>query len=256
MAYCVEDKVVVITGAGAGIGRATARKLARLGARTVITDIDAAGLEQTAASIREEGGQVLAKELDVVSEGGWAGVLDNARSRFGGIDVLVNNAGVYHIAPVVDISLAQWNQLMAVNVTGVFLGVKYVVPHLEERCGGAIINMSSIAGLQGAFGHSLYSASKGAVRLMTKSLAAELGPKNIRVNSVHPSYVNTAMLQYAVDLIGMTEDELGRKMSPMGRIASTEDVASMIAFLAGDEATYLSGSEFVVDGAGTSSKVL
>lgn len=256
MAYSVRDKVIIITGAAAGIGRATAQKLARLGAKIVISDVDERGLEETAAAIIEDQGEVLQFTFDVVSEGGWVEVLRQARSRFGGVDVLINNAGVYVIAPVSEISVEQWNQVMATNVTGVFVGVKHTVPYLLERGGGSIINMSSIAGLQGAFGHSLYSASKGAVRLLTKSLAAELASQNIRVNSVHPTYVDTAMFKYASKIIGMTEQDLGRRMSPMGRIASTSDVANMISFLSSDEANFLSGAEFVIDGAGTSSKML
>jgi NAD(P)-dependent dehydrogenase (short-subunit alcohol dehydrogenase family) len=256
MKFSLQNKVVVITGAGAGIGRVTAQTIVRQGAKVVVTDIHPENLSETSQLITQEGGEVLALEQDVAEEAGWTTLFQAAGRHFGGIDALVNNAGVYTIAPIAETSLDEWNRLMSINVTGVFLGAKHAVPYLENRQGGAIINISSIAGLQGAYGHTLYSASKGAVRLMTKSLAAELGAKNVRVNSVHPTYVNTAMFQYASGIFGLSESELGPKMSPLGRLATAEDVANMIAFLLSDEAQYLSGAEFVVDGAGTACKML
>lgn len=250
MSLTVKNKVVVITGAAAGIGRATAELFAKEGARTVLTDLNLNGLKETADLVAKAGGEALVVEHDVTSEEGWIDVYSQAKDRFGGIDVLVNNAGIYIIAPVTEISVETWNRLMAINVTGVFLGAKHAVPHMKERNGGSIINLSSVAGLIGASGHSLYGASKGAVRIMTKDLATELAPLNIRVNSVHPTYVKTAMADYAQETLGQTADELGRQLTALGRLADVGDISNMIVFLAAEESSYLTGAEFVIDGGG------
>lgn len=255
MGTTVEDKVVVITGAGAGIGRATARLFASQGAKVVVTDIDGDSVRETAKEIEGTGGHALALQHDVASEGAWIETLAETADRFGGIDVLVNNAGIYVIAALEHISLEQWNTMMAINVTGTFLGAKHVVPHMAKRGGGSIVNISSIAGYQGSARHVAYGASKGAVRIMTKHLAAELGSKNIRVNSVHPTYVRTAMVDYASKVTGVSTDDLGRSLSLLGRLAEVEDVANMIVFLAAEESRYLTASEFLVDGGGTSAEV-
>ncbi|GLK76663.1 dehydrogenase [Methylopila jiangsuensis] len=252
MSVTVAGKVVVITGAGAGIGRAAAELFAKGGAKVVATDINLDGLEETAKLVENAGSEALIVKHDVASEDQWINVFKQAKDKFGGVDVLVNNAGIYIISPVTDISLETWNKLMAINVTGVFLGCKHVVPYMQERNGGSIINLSSIAGLQGSAGHALYGASKGAVRLMSKDLGAELAGMNIRVNSVHPTYVKTAMADYAEKVSGMSADELGKKLTAIGRLAETSDIANMIVFLAADESNYLTASEFVVDGGGTS----
>lgn len=252
MSLTVTDKVVVITGAAAGIGRGTAELFARGGAKVVATDIDTRGLEETAALVTAAGGEILTLKHDVASEEAWIEVFAQAKERFGGIDVLVNNAGIYIIAPLAETTLEMWNKLMAINVTGVFLGCKHAAPHLAERGGGSIINLSSVAGLRGSANHTLYGASKGAVRLMTKDLAAELAGANIRVNSVHPTYVKTAMADYASEVTGASAEQLGATVSPLGRMAVIEDVANVIVFLAAEESSYLTASEFNVDGGGTS----
>jgi len=249
----VEGKVTVITGAGAGIGRATAALFARNGAKVVVTDIKEVEGRETADKIEASGGQALFLAHDVASEEQWQQVLAAAKDHFGGIDVLVNNAGIYVISPLAETTLAQWNKLFSVNVTGVFLGAKHAVPYLAERGGGSIINLSSVAGLLGAAGHTCYGASKGAVRIMTKDMAAELGAQNIRVNSIHPTYVKTAMADYGAAMAGKTLDELGRDMSVLGRLAEPEDVANVVVFLAADESCYLTGVELVVDGGGGAS---
>lgn len=249
----VEGKVVVITGAGAGIGRATAALFAKHGANVVVTDIKEAQGHETVEKIKADGGQAVFVTHDVSSEEGWEDVVAAAKERFGGIDVLVNNAGIYFIAPLAETTLEQWNRLFAINVTGVFLGAKHVAPSLAERGGGSIINLSSVAGLLGAAGHSCYGASKGAVRILTKDLAAELGAQNIRVNSIHPTYVKTAMADYGAAMAGKTLEEMGRDMSALGRLAEPEDVANVIVFLASDESRYLTGAEFVIDGGGAAS---
>jgi NAD(P)-dependent dehydrogenase (short-subunit alcohol dehydrogenase family) len=249
----VEGKVVVVTGAGAGIGRATAKLFADNGAKVVVTDVKQDQGEETVRQIASAGGESVFLGHDVASEEDWVRVLAAAKERFGGIDVLVNNAGIYVIAPVTETTLEQWNRLFSINVTGVFLGAKHVVPYLVERGGGSIVNLSSVAGLLGASGHACYGASKGAVRILTKDLAAELGAQNIRVNSIHPTYVKTAMADYGAAIAGKSLDEMGREMSVLGRLAEPEDVANVIVFLASDESRYLTGAEFVVDGGGGTS---
>ena len=248
-----EGKVVVITGAGAGIGRATAILFAKHGAKVVVTDIKEADGQETVDKIQADGGQAIFVAHDVASEEQWQKVLATAKDAFGGIDVLVNNAGIYFIAPLAETTVEQWNRLFSINVTGVFLGAKHVAPYLVERGGGSTINLSSVAGLAGAAGHCCYGASKGAVRILTKDLAAELGAQNIRVNSIHPTYVRTAMADYGAAMAGKTLDELGRDMSVLGRMAEPEDVANVIVFLAADESRYLTGAEFVIDGGGGTS---
>lgn len=249
----IEEKVVVVTGAGAGIGRAIAELFAERGGKVAVTDIDTPGGRSTVDKIVADGGDAVFFGHDVASEEGWIRVLAETKEHFGGIDVLVNNAGIYFIAPVTEISLEQWDRLFSINVTGTFLGAKHVVRYLVERGGGSIINLSSVAGLLGAAGHACYGASKGAVRILTKDLAAELGAQNIRVNSVHPTYVRTEMADYGAATAGKTLEELGRDMSVLGRIAEPEDVANVVAFLAADESRYLTGAELVVDGGGGAS---
>lgn len=214
--------------------------------------MNAEGLAETAAGVAEAGGEVLTVEHDVTSEEGWIEALRQAKERFGGVDVLVNNAGIYVISRIEETTVETWNRLMAINVTGVFLGVKHVIPYMKERNGGSIINMSSVAGLVGVPGHTLYGASKGAVRIMTKDMAAELAPHYIRVNSVHPTYVKTAMAEYAERTLGTTAEELGKRITALGRLAETSDITNMIIFLAAEESSYLTGSEFVIDGGGSS----
>jgi NAD(P)-dependent dehydrogenase (short-subunit alcohol dehydrogenase family) len=243
----VDGHIALVTGAGAGIGRAASLRLAAEGAKVIVTDIDEAGGAATAELIDGEGRFVA---LDVASEESWIEVMGRVEADFGGLDVLVNNAGLYLIKPMGEITVAEWNRLMAVNVTGVFLGMKHAEPLLARSGKGSIINLSSVAGLIGAPGHLLYGASKGAVRLMTKDAALELAPQGIRVNSIHPGYVDTAMAEYGAEKAGASVADLGGRY-PLGRIGTPEDVAQTVLFLASPESSYITGTEHVIDGGGT-----
>lgn len=151
------------------------------------------------------------------------------------------------ISPLAEITLEKWNWLMSINVTGVFLGMKHVLPHMAKNKNGSVINLSSIAGLGGAPGHALYGASKGAVRIMTKDVGTEYGPFNVRVNSVHPSYIKTAMASYGAETAQTSIDELGKDY-PLRRIGNPEEVAATCLFLASDDSSFITGQEIVVDG--------
>jgi len=166
-----EGKVAIVTGGGAGIDRSCCLRLAEEGARVVATDISEERGEETVEQIKQNGGEALFLGHDVAQEDQWESVLRETNETYGGIDVLVNNAGIYLIKPLAETTLEEWNNLMAINVTGVFLGMKHSAPAMTERGGGSIINMSSVAGLLGVAGHALYGASKGAVRIMTKDVA-------------------------------------------------------------------------------------
>ncbi|MCE0765095.1 glucose 1-dehydrogenase [Pseudonocardia kujensis] len=247
----LQDKVVLVTGAATGIGAAVAERFAAEGAVVVATDVDELGGKTVVERITVAGGRAEFHVQDVVSEDRWRELADQVRATHGRIDVLVNNAGIYIIAPLAETTVEDWNRLMAVNVTGTFLGMKHVVPGMAETGGGAVLNLSSIAGLVGVAGHTLYGASKGAVRTMSKDVAAEYAAANVRVNSVHPTYVKTAMADYGAQTLGTTVDELGPALSPLGRLAGVADVANLLTFLASDEAEYITGSEYNLDGGGS-----
>lgn len=234
--------VVIVTGAAGGIGAATVRRLLAEDARVVATDRDEAGLAAL-------GPDVLALGHDVVDDGAWAAVIRATLDRFGKLSGLVNNAGVFRVAPVGELDPEQIDWLLAVNVKGVALGLKHAVGAMGQ--GSAVVNVSSVAGIIGAPRHALYGATKGAVRAMTKSAAAELGPRGIRVNSVHPGIVETAMAEYGMAALGRTREQLARGY-PLGRLGRAEEVANAILFLASAEASWITGAELVVDGGLTS----
>ena len=249
----LEGRVALVTGASRGIGAASARALAEAGARVILTDVS-----DTSVLAAELGG--LSRRQDVTSEDEWVQLMAFARAEAGGLDILVNNAGVFLQKSLFDTTLEDWRRVSAVNVEGVFLGCKHAAPLLAERAprwagGAAIVNISSVAGLVGSPGAICYNASKGAVRIMTKGLALELARSRIRVNSVHPGYIETAMGQEVVNSVmasrSVDEGEARRRIArgaPLRTFGQPANIADAVAFLASDRAAYVTGAEMVVDG--------
>jgi 3alpha(or 20beta)-hydroxysteroid dehydrogenase len=236
-------KVALISGAARGQGEAEARLFASEGAKVVLADV----LDEDGATVAKDIGEdALYLHLDVTSESEWQAVVDKAIDRFGGIDVLVNNAGIFAINPLATTSLEEYRRIIDINQIGVFLGMRAVASHMAARASGSIINISSIAGLQGSAGTISYTASKFAVRGMTKVVAKELAPFGVRVNSVHPGLIDTAMLRQITDVVG--DDAALKSRVPIGEFATASDVANMVLYLASDESSYCTGAEFVVDG--------
>jgi len=240
----LEGKVALITGAARGQGEAEARLFAAEGAKVVLTDVLDAEGELVAKDL---GDAALYLHHDVTDEQAWQATVDKAIDRFGGVDVLVNNAGIFTIVPTATMSLEDYRRVIDVNQVGVFLGMKAISSHMAARASGSIVNISSIAGLQGSAGTVAYTASKFAVRGMTKVVAMELAPFGVRVNSVHPGIIETPMLAGFTALGDEVLDRIVERI-PAGRVATADDVARMVLFLASDESTYCTGAEFVVDG--------
>jgi cyclopentanol dehydrogenase len=241
----LEGKVAFISGGARGMGAAEARLFAQEGAKVVLGDILDKEGRMVEAEINETGGDAKYVRLDVTSEHDWTAAAREAVSTYGKLDILVNNAGIALNKGVEETSGDEWDRIQEVNAKGVFLGTKAVIPIMREAGGGSIVNISSIAGLTG-IGTPAYSASKGAVRLLTKSTAVQYGPEGIRCNSVHPGIIETDMTE---DLLSSSE---GRAMwlakTPLGIVASAHDVALGVLYLASDESRYVTGSELVIDG--------
>lgn len=244
---------VLISGAAGGIGLATAERFVREGAAVVLTDIDHDRVAVQAERIVAAGGRVLALGHDVTSEESWLGVMAEATRWLGRLDVLVNNAGIAIVANVEDTSLADWRRTQAVNLDGVFLGTRAAIVAMK-RAGGAIINVSSIEGIIGEPLVPAYNASKGGVRIFTKSAALHCAAQGypIRINSIHPGYVETPMVSGAVgQMSAAAGEEFQREILariPLGRLAQSAEIAAGIAFLASGDASYMTGAELVVDG--------
>jgi NAD(P)-dependent dehydrogenase (short-subunit alcohol dehydrogenase family) len=255
----VKDKVAIITGAGGGLGRAQARLLAKEGAKLVVTDIDEAGGKKVAEEVRRDGGEAIFIKHDVTSESDWNDVIQKTLAKFGKLDILVNNAGVLIRKKIEDISLEEWRWVMRVNVDGVFLGTKYAIGAMKKSGGGSIINISSIAGIVGTAGTSVYNASKAAVRLFTKVAALECSKAgydyNIRVNSVHPGLVLTSMVDSEIKEEATNTGQkyeavkkIREDWHPIGRLGEPEDIAYGVLYLASDESKFATGAELVIDG--------
>ena len=240
-------KVALVSGAASGMGQSEAMIFAREGAKVIVADILEAEGKQVADKIAAGGGQARFVRLDVTSEAEWDAAVKAAVGAFGKLDVLVNNAGISGTYDTDMLSSAAWDKVMAVNAKGVFLGMKAAIPLMKKAGGGAIVNISSISGFVGQDGvHMAYSASKGAVRIMTKTAAVQLAGDGIRVNSVHPGFMppmrtskTSADPTWRAKMLGAV---------PMKREGRVEEVAHAVLFLASDEASYITGTELVVDG--------
>lgn len=243
----LEGKVALITGGARGMGASEAQLFIDEGARVIITDILDDDGEKTAARLSPDGKNCIFLHHDVTSEADWDAVLKESLSAFGQIDILVNNAGIFERGSVLDTSLAMFERTMDINVTGVFLGMKTVAPHMVQRKTGSIVNISSVAGLNGTPGFLAYGASKWAVRGMTKGVAKELAPFGVRVNSIHPGIIDTPMLQ-TFDAAGEGVREAVRTRIPLGYEAEPIHVARLALYLGSDDSAYSTGSEFIVDG--------
>ena len=250
MAGRVSGKVVLITGAASGLGAESARRLASEGAHLVLTDMASDAGSDLAQSLSAQGHQALFLTQDVTDEARWAEVATAAKTRFGKIDVLIKSAGIGGGEPFLEASLAAWRQVMSVNLDGTFLGMRTVAPIMAEGGGGSIINLSSILGKVGMAGASAYCASKGGVLMLTKATALELAPLGIRVNSVHPGFIETPMVTNALH-----EAENGNEMRDLiisrhalGRMGMAREIADGIVFLASDESSFMTGAELVIDG--------
>lgn len=237
----ISGKIALITGGARGQGRQEAERFAAEGATVYITDV----LDDVGAAAADElGDAVTFLHHDVTREDDWAAVIAGIIEQHGRIDILVNNAGIFSMTAALDTSIEAWNQMVAINQTGVFLGIRDVGRVMCEQGSGSIINISSIAGLAGVGRAHAYAATKWAVRGMSKSAAVEFAAHGVRVNSVHPGIIDTDMLrEFGGNIERITES------IPMGRTASADEVANVVLFLASEEASYCSGHEFVVDGA-------
>ena len=242
----LENKIALISGGARGMGAAEAILFAGEGAKVVIGDVLEDEGRQTEAQINESGGECLFLRLDVTSESNWQDAVATTVSRFGKLDILVNNAGIFPLGTVEDTSEDLWDRVMAINAKGVFMGTKHAIPEMRKTGGGSIINISSIAGLIGSRGAAAYGASKGAVRIFTKSTAIQYAADGIRANSVHPGFVDSPMTRAHHDVPGINEERVGK--TPLGRMGQPEDIAAGILYLASEESSFVTGSELVIDG--------
>jgi NAD(P)-dependent dehydrogenase (short-subunit alcohol dehydrogenase family) len=248
----LSGKVVIVTGGGLGIGAATCRRLAEEGCRVAVTDIKEDEARAVADDIARNGGEAAFFPLDVADEANVSETLRKVRDRWGRMDSLVNNAGIAGAnKPVHEYGQEEWDQVMRVNVTGVFLMTKHSVPHLKEAGGGSIVNLSSIYGIISAQDIPAYHASKGAVREMTKTDALFYAKDGIRVNSVHPGFIWTPLVEDLAKRTGPSVEEFRAGLDalhPIGHVGEPDDIAAGIAFLVSEDAKFMTGSELVMDG--------
>lgn len=244
MAGRLSGKVALISGAARGMGESEARLFAREGAQVVLGDILEDQGRAAVENITQQGGSVTFVPLDVTREQDWQRAVETVEQTYGRLDILVNNAGIVRMAPLDETSLEAWNEVIGVNQTGVFLGMKHAVPAMRRAGGGSIVNISSIAGLIGLPNIPAYQASKGAVRLLTKNAAVQYATDKIRVNSVHPGRIETPMTAP----LAPERREMLLRLTPLGRDGTAEEVAYGVLYLASDESSYVTGTELVIDG--------
>jgi NAD(P)-dependent dehydrogenase (short-subunit alcohol dehydrogenase family) len=246
----LQDKVAIVTGAASGIGRASAILFAKEGARVVVADIHEIGGRETVARIAAAGGDAFFQHLNVAEEEEVRNAVNATATRWGRIDILFNNAGVVLVKPLVDMSGDEWDHVMSINVKAAFLMTKYAFPHLKSAGGGAILNTGSIASFTGQLNTPAYSASKGAIALLTKSLALDFGRDGIRVNCICPGITDTPMLREHLGYGAEGEARIHARLSrvPTGKILSPEDVARAALYLVSDDSKGITGILHVVDG--------
>ncbi len=248
----LDNKVALVTGAGSGIGRATALLFAQEGASVVIADIDTEGGRSVVEEIEAAGGKALFISCNVTRADDCREAVEKTVAAFGGLHILFNNAGIVRRADVLDTTEEEWERVMAVNVKSVFLVSKYAIPHMEKAGGGSIINTSSGWGLKGGRNAVSYCASKGAVTNMTRAMAIDHGKQKIRVNAVCPGDTDTPMLRNEARQLGMSEDRFMAEAAdrPLRRYAQPVEIAQAVFYLASDAASYVTGAALVVDGGG------
>ena len=242
----LEGRVAIVTGAASGIGKVTAQRLAEEGAAVLVTDIQVEAGEATVKGLEEAGARAAFFRHDVTSEADWEAAFAKAAEEFGGVDILVNNAGMGDIKPIEETTLADWDRTVAIDQTGVFLGMKIGAPYLKRSEHASVVNISSIFGTSGGFGVSpAYHAAKGAVRTLTKNVALHWATEGVRVNSIHPGFIATPILEQSRDTPiwdGMVQ------LTPMARLGRPEDIAAGVAYLASDDAAFVTGLELYIDG--------
>jgi NAD(P)-dependent dehydrogenase (short-subunit alcohol dehydrogenase family) len=251
----LEGRGAIVTGGASGIGEACSETLAREGASVLITDIDDLRGKEVVARIAKAGGKAHYLRHDVRDEAAWPGVIAEAEKRFGRLDIMVANAGIGIMAPIADMTLADWQKQQAINLDGVFLSIKHAIPALKKQGGGSIVLMSSIAGLRGSPGLAAYSATKGGVRLLAKSVALEHAEDNIRCNSVHPGIIATPIWEkIPTGAAGNRSNapidprERASAVVPLTRVGEAQEIANGVLFLCTDAANYMTGQELVIDG--------
>ena len=242
----LNDKIAVVTGAGSGIGEASAKRFATEGAAVLVADVRGRKAEEVADQINSSGGHAVARKVDVSSPEEVDGLIAACVSEFGGIDVLFNNAGTLRPGTAVDLDVEDWDLVMAVNVRSVFLGAKYAVPHMVRRGGGSIINTASISGLHGDGGAVVYAASKAAVINLTRALSTDHAPDGVRVNAICPGTIATPPVQRMMDDPANLERNISAHA--LRRLGQPEEIAAAAVWLASDESSFVSGESIVVDG--------
>lgn len=246
-----DGKVAIVTGGGGGIGRAVCLEFARRGVRVVVADRSEKVGEETASIVREAGGIAMFVRTDVAQEADMRQLVRETADKFGRIDILVNNAAICPQVKLTDLTLAEWNEVITVNLTSTFLGCREVIPHMLQAGGGSIVNVSSVHALATLDGYSAYAASKGGIVAMTRAIALDFAKQNIRVNTVLPGAVQTPMLESSVKSLDTPREQIMQawnESQPIGRVGQPQEIAAVIVFAASDENSFMTGATLVADG--------
>ena len=243
----LDRKVALISGGARGMGAATAKKFAREGAKVILGDIRDADGTKVKETISSEGGEAVYVHLDVTDESDWRNAVATAITRYGGLHILINNAGIgIPRVPIDQLAVEDWDRVMAVNARGTFLGTKHAIPAMQRSGSGSIVNISSVAGIgQSTHQEPAYAASKAAVRIFTKVTAVQYAKDNIRCNSIHPGPIDTEMIHAAMDAVALAQ-RLQRV--PLGRLGTVDEIVALVLFLASDDSSYMTGGDVVIDG--------